>query len=420
MKEIVCDIETDGLKPTVIHVMQAEGTTIRTKEQYDAWVSKEKGCTVYFHNFYGFDGPVINRLWHHDMESQFRCRDSLVLSRLANPQREGGHSLASWGERLGFPKVEHEDWSAYTPEMQKRVEGDVELTKRVVATLKRELEGFSEDSIQLEHDVARIIAQQERNGWLLDQGLCFDLLAELKERKLELEEEVRTRFVPRCKAVREVTPRYKKSDGTLSSVGLKFIGDNWRTLVVGPFTRVEFPEFNLGSRQQIAEYLQHFGWVPDKVTEKGNIIVDEVVLEGVDIPEAQLIAEYLMVGKRIAQVQSWLDKVEEDGRVHGRVNPIGAVTSRMTHSDPNMAQVPASGKPYGKRCRSAWTVPEGYKLVGCDADALELVCLAHYMNDPEYTAAVSTGTKEDGTDVHTRTQRVKPTMCNTRLLNNMG
>ena len=402
--EIVCDIETNGLRPTKIHCMVANGEVITTREQAHEWAKVHKGSTVYFHHGYGFDFPVINRIWGLNLLDTFVCRDTLVLSRLANPQREGGHSLEAWGQRLGYPKVEHEDWETYTPEMLNRCRTDVELTKKVLDTVRMELDGFSDESIQLEHDVARIIAKQEQTGWLLNQELCFDLLGELKERQFEVEAEVHTRFVPRCKKVREISPKIKK-DGAMSSVGLKFLGDECLDIVGGSFTRVDFPEFNLGSRQQIAEYLIHFGWKPKKTTEKGNVIVDETTLEGVDIPEAQLIAEYLMLGKRIAQVQSWLELVEEDGRVHGQVNSCGAVTNRMTHYNPNMAQVPASRKPYGDRCRQAWTVPKGYKVVGCDANALELVCLAHYMDDPEYTESVANGTQEEGTDVHTRNQR---------------
>jgi hypothetical protein len=45
-----------------------------------------------------------------------------------------------------------------------------------------------------------------------------------------------------------------------------------------PFTKVKFKEFNLGSRQQIAERLVMLGWKPKKKTDKGHTIVDEKVL----------------------------------------------------------------------------------------------------------------------------------------------
>jgi len=120
---------------------------------------------------------------------------------------------------------------------------------------------------------------------------------------------------------------------------------------------------------------------------------------------AELIKEYLMLQKRIAQIESWMDAVGSDGRVHGRVITNGAVTGRMTHSNPNMAQIPNAGSPYGPECRQCWTVEEGNVLVGADASGLELRMLAHYMKDEAYVKTVTEGSSKDGTDVHTVNQR---------------
>ena len=70
----------------------------------------------------------------------------------------------------------------------------------------------------------------------------------------------------------------------------------------------------------------------------------------------------------------------------------------MAHNSPNMAQVPATYSPYGKECRSLWTVSDTtkYKLVGTDASGLELRCLAHYLNDVSYTDEILNG------DIHTK------------------
>jgi DNA polymerase I-like protein with 3'-5' exonuclease and polymerase domains len=128
-------------------------------------------------------------------------------------------------------------------------------------------------------------------------------------------------------------------------------------------------------------------------------------LSKLDIPEAKLIAEYLMLQKRVAQIESWLEAVKDDGRVHGKVITNGAVTGRMTHSSPNMAQIPNAGSIYGHECRECWTVEEGNVLVGCDASGLELRMLAHYMKDEGYVRTVTEGSSKDGTDVHTVNQR---------------
>ena len=393
----VWDIETDGLKPSIIWCLCAiKGDKMYTLEMPTKEMVEELFSDVtehVGHNIINYDIPVVEKLL--DVSIKGKIIDTLVMSRLYNPQLDGGHSLAAWGERLKFPKGDYHDWSALTPEMVEYCQQDVRVTERVLEVLIKELSEFGGDSIALEHDVQCAISKQINNGWLLDERKATDLVAQLQEKQNEIEEQVHKAFTPLPTFVKEIVPKLKK-DGSLSAVGLKFLGDKW-TQVGGPFSRIDWPEFNLGSRQQIGRYLRLFGWKPEKFTETGQAIVDEKTLETVtDIPEAQLIAEYLMVGKRIAQVQSWLEAVEDDGRVRGQVNAIGAVTGRMTHSKPNMAQVPAVGAPYGYECRACWIVPEGYKLVGIDASGLELRMLAAMMRDPEYTDEVVNG------DIHTK------------------
>ena len=401
MKQVVFDIEANGLKPTKVWVIVACDLSNRelqvfsgdTLQDFNAYI---KDAEVIGHNIIGYDIPVLERLLGTDFSS-CKVTDTLVLSRLTDPSREGGHSLDSWGQRLGFAKGEHNDWTTFSQDMVEYCKQDVRVNCKVYDALQGVLANFGSESIDLEHNVQNIINRQTETGWLLDQEHAFILLAKLKEKKYELEEMVHEKFIPLPTFVREITPKYKK-DGSLSVVGLRFAGEQWRDYVQ-TFSRIDYPEFNLGSRQQIGRYLQYFGWKPTKFTEKGQAIVDESVLSAVtDIPEASMIAEYLMLQKRIAQVQSWLDAVKDDGRVHGYVNSNGAVTGRMTHSSPNMAQVPSVNAEYGADCRACWTSPRGYKIVGMDASGLELRMLAHYMKDEAYTNEILTG------DIHTANQ----------------
>jgi len=404
MREIVFDIETNGLDPSKVWLVWAyerdtkefvlfSGDTVSTFSQY----IKDMGeCKVIGHNIIAFDIPVCERLLGTDF-SKCEVADTLVMSRLSQPSRDGGHSLESWGEKLNFAKGDYDDWHNFSQAMVDYGKQDVALNERVYQILLNELTGFGSECLVLEHQTQAIIARQIKRGWTLDQEKAFILLAELKEKKYELEDKVHEVFKPLPTFVKQVTPKIKK-DGTQSVVGLKFLGDDWEK-VQGSFSRIEFPVFNLGSRQQIGRHLQYYGWKPDSFTEKGQPIVDEAVLRKVKgIPEAALIGEYLMIQKRIAQVQSWLDAVQDDGRVHGYVNANGAVTGRMTHSSPNMGQVPAVYSPYGRECRDVWTVPQGYKLVGMDASGLELRMLAHYMDDEGYTHEILNG------DIHTANQ----------------
>ncbi len=402
--KIVFDIEANGLTPDRVWCIVAH--IVGTEEffefhgfslfDFNEWLLGFDNCEVIGHNIIGYDIPVLERLLGTDF-SKCKITDTLVLSRLANPSRDGGHSLESWGQTLNQPKGDYNDWDNFSHDMLEYCVQDVKVNTLVYKRLLSELKGFEPECINLEHQVQGIISSQIKTGWLLDQEKCFLLLAELKEKKYDLEDKVHEVFKPLPTFIKEITPKIKK-DGTLSVVGLKFLGEQWQ-LAVAPFSRIDFPVFNLGSRQQIGRHLQYYGWKPNQFTEKGQPIVDEAVLRAVkDIPEAALIGEYLMLQKRIAQVQSWLEAVKDDGRVHGYVNSNGAVTGRMTHSSPNMGQIPAVYSPYGRECRDVWTVPEGYKLVGMDASQLELRMLAHYMNDEGYTNEVLNG------DIHTANQ----------------
>ena len=402
--KIVFDIEANGLNPDRVWCIVAH--IVGTEEffefhgfslfDFNEWLLGFDNCEVIGHNIIGYDIPVLERLLGTDF-SKCKITDTLVLSRLANPSRDGGHSLESWGQTLNQPKGDYNDWDNFSHDMLEYCVQDVKVNTLVYKRLLSELKGFEPECIDLEHQVQGIISSQIKTGWLLDQEKCFLLLAELKEKKYDLEDKVHEVFKPLPTFIKQVTPKIKK-DGTISVVGLKFLGEQWDT-AIAPFSRIDFPVFNLGSRQQIGRHLQYYGWKPKQFTEKGQPIVDEAVLRAVkDIPEAALIGEYLMLQKRIAQVQSWLEAVKDDGRVHGYVNSNGAVTGRMTHSSPNMGQIPAVYSPYGRECRDVWTVPEGYKLVGMDASQLELRMLAHYMNDEGYTNEVLNG------DIHTANQ----------------
>ena len=328
------------------------------------------------HNLIGFDCRVLDSVWDVRIPRD-RVVDSLYLSRLYNPSQEGGHSLRNWGAILGGTgKLDFTDYDGgLTEEMIEYCIADVELTERVHKWLELQLrkENFSKECIDLEHRIGWIVTEQERNGFKLDVPFAEKLMMDLMFEMNNIESELQAIFPP-------------------------IVEERWSEKT-GKRLKDKVTIFNPGSRKQIAERLQGLGVKFDKKTEKGNIIVDEKVLDSIDLPEAKAVARYMMLQKRVAQIDSWLKAVKDDGRVHGRVITNGAVTGRMTHQSPNMAQVPAVSAPFGNECRSCWTVDEGNKLVGIDASGLELRMLAHYMDDENYTNELLNG------DIHTANQR---------------
>ena len=409
MKDLIFDIETDGFNPTKIHCVvvkddKTNNVHVFTGDDHKSFVGFVAGHRLIGHNVIGYDIPALEKVWNYKHTGPIV--DTLVLSRLADPAQEGGHSLRRWGYRLGFPKGEHNDWSVFSTEMLHYCKQDVEVTQRVYRELRKLMKKeFSPESVELEHRVAGIIKGQEINGWLFNEQDAERLLANLRNRMNDIEMEIHNEWKPMAKLTKEYRHKFNQ-DGSVRRSGVGFVDAvsnlwvdrSFDGINTGWTSVITWVPFNLGSRKQIAERLSRLGWKPDRFTEKGSPIVDESTLDGVDIPEAKLINEYLLLQKRVGMLNNWLDNLKQDGRLHGRVNTNGAITGRMTHSDPNLAQVPAGYSPYGKEMRSLFTVPNGYKLVGADAAQLELRMLAHYMNDKDYTNEILNG------DVHTANQ----------------
>ena len=373
MTEAVIDIETDSLNATKIHCIVARSYKTNKVKTWVGQECKDFGVwsnqidTFIMHNGISFDAPVLNRLTGSNIKLN-QVRDTLIESQLYNPIRDDGHSLEAWGKKLGYKKGDFHDFSEYTPEMLEYCKRYTEVTRLLAQKLEEEGNGFSSKSYELERDVRAIIDKQEKNGFAFNLKDGTILLAQLQDELSELQRKAEKEFEP-------------------TIVELK--------------TKTKKIPFNIGSRQQIADRLQKRGWKPKQFTDKGNVIINEAVLSKIKMPEAEMFNRYFLLQKRTGLLKSWISECQEDNRVRGRVMTLRTITGRMAHAVPNMAQVPSISSSYGRESRGLWGVDDTtkYRLVGVDASGLELRCLAHYMNDPEYTNIVLTG------DVHTANQQ---------------
>lgn len=405
------DIESDGLLDTMskIHslVLQDVDTGVvyschdhewsnpaegAVNSRSIAWGLKqlESAAEIIGHNIIKFDIPAI-QLVVPKWKPQGLVTDTLTLSRLiytnlvewdAGQAKRGKfpgkligqHGLEAWGCRLGEWKGDYakemeaaglDPWAEWNHRMQTYCEQDVRVTAALYARILTK--AYSEQAIALEHRFAAVIARQERHGFAFDEAKATALYGLLIKKRQEIAAKLVESFPP--KTIREVfIPKANnKARGYVKGV---------------PFTKVRTVEFNPSSRQMIAERLKEFGWEPEEFTDNGQAKIDETILSKLPYPEAKVLAQHFLIEKRIGQLaegkQAWLRLVRK-GRIHGSVNTNGAVTGRCTHSNPNVAQVPSVGAPYGEECRELFTVRPGYKLVGVDLSGLELRCLAHFM-----------------------------------------
>ena len=428
-KFIVFDIETDGLLDTTKRFwcgwLYDSYTDLYTgytdlDEFFDA-LNKygTSGYNIVGHNICKFDIPALKKLKGERFEFDVRdvCIDTLVLARLIYSNIKdtdvglmrsgrlpkalyGSHSLKAYGYRMGELKGtygEQEDaWDKFTPEMYEYNKQDVVVTLKLFQKLMAK--GYPLKAIQLEHDIAWVMAKQERNGFVFDKDQATKLYSELAGKRQVLYENLVS----------------KGGSWTVYKGDKIYKRDNAkRGIKAGvPYPQYEEVTFNPNSRQHIAKVLMDRGWEPTEMTPTGAPKVDEETLKtakGIDLTED--ILEYLLINKRIAQLaegdNAWLKLMKDDPdgytRIHGSVNPNGAVTGRATHAYPNVAQVPAGRSPYGEECRSLFRVPTGWYEAGIDASGLELRCFAHFLypyDHGEYVNEILNG------DIHTHNQKM--------------
>ena len=393
----IFDIETDGFLHTCTKVhcivlKDIDSGEILTLDNESAIKKLEEADLIVGHNIIKFDIPVLEKLYNFDFRQ--KIFDTLVGTRLLYADIKdkdfsikdfpkdciGKHSLKAWGNRIGEYKEQLEtDWQTYTPEMLEYCKQDTEVTYKLYKVIEEK--GYSQEAMDLEHEVAQLIFAQEQHGFTFNRDKAEQLYTKLKARSVELEEDLQNVFKP-------------------------IVKERWSTKT-GKRLKDLVIVFNPSSRNHIAERLKEkYGWDAQEFTSDGKAKLDDKILSKLEYTEAKILAEHFLLNKRIAQIatgsQAWL-KHERNGKIHGTCNTNSCVTQRASHSYPNLGQVVSTSAPYGKECRELFTVPEGKRLVGIDVSSLEVMMLCHFMSkfdNGEYAKVALEG------DIHTETQKL--------------
>ncbi|MBP9950605.1 MAG: DNA polymerase I [Cypionkella sp.] len=160
--------------------------------------------------------------------------------------------------------------------------------------------------------------------------------------------------------------------------------------------------FNVGSPKQLGEIL--FDKLGLSGGEKGKT---GAYATGADILE-DLATEHVLPGlvldwRQLAKLKStYTDALQdhinpETGRVHTSYSITGAVTGRLSSTDPNLQNIPIRSEE-GRRIREAFVAPAGKTLVSLDYSQIELRILAHVADIPSLQQAF-----KEGIDIHAMT-----------------
>lgn len=454
--KVIIDIETLPIPHHLegVHVIVTkevhQGCKVWLEEHFEEFKEYARGVTTWIgHNAVGFDIPVVNHVLGLDLPTSWPgVVDTFVVSRLVNYQKYNTHSLDEIGQAMNFPKGKFYDFSTLTQEMIDYCIQDVKLTEKIYLMYRKwiEAEGWY-DAMSIEHDTATICKDMSNIGFGFNTPKAKSLLESVTHRMATLEPIFQEQWPPWRIEDRRIKYRVNKDGSVNKRVAEVMATEGDWELDGGEVVVYKPKEFNPGSTKDRVDKLWECGWKPfmktkthmqfarvqvgdmwgkSKLTpelyrekrekfDRYGWVVNEENLQTLpeSAPEgASLLAEWLTLEGRRSALQTWLHCVSEDSRIHGKFWSIGTWTHRMSHSDPNQANIsaPFHGEPrnaveqvkkqYDADMRSCWTTEDGVTLVGTDADGIQLRILAHYLKNDDYVHAIVEGNKELGTDIH--------------------
>jgi DNA polymerase-1 len=162
-------------------------------------------------------------------------------------------------------------------------------------------------------------------------------------------------------------------------------------------------EFNLNSTKQLSEVLFEELGLPKRGIRKTqygySTAADVLELLQRKHPVIQLILDHRQISKLKSTYVDTLPALinPRTGRVHTSYNPTGAVTGRLSSSNPNLQNIPIRTA-LGRQIRKAFVPEEGWLFLAADYSQIELRVLAHVSQDEALLDAF-----ERDQDVHART-----------------
>lgn len=402
---------------------------IRVLDSYDVLIG---------HNAIGFDFPVLRKLYGWEFKGT--KVDTLLMSRMQRPDRSlpphctdrrvGPHSVEAWGYRLGRRKVEHEDWTQFTPEMLHRCMEDAEIQFLIYHALLEEGRGEGwANAHKLNHKLFHYLQIQEECGWLVDRAHLDRCLVFLNGWIARIDAAVG----PHLPLVLEIDETKKegaygwvkkpfKKDGSYAEVTRRFLDASGLPvgLIGGPFSRVSFRRVDLDKPLEVKDFLLAQGWEPNEwnTDSEGNRTSPKLgkddEFRGIRSALGRLIARRIQCKQRRGTVEGWAAAIRPDGRIPAQVAGV-ASTGRLRHK--LIVNVPGKDAFFGDWMRKIFIARPGWVMVGVDSKGNQMRQLAARMGDDDFTHAVLHGNSKDGTDLHSLNQKRSGVSTRTKAKN---
>lgn len=339
---VVRDVDTDE----VVSLVRETGNTI-TKEQ----VQKAfEGCTeIIAHNGIKFDlialdlfGVLdyeVGYLGQHDklFGKEVKITDTLIRSRLFNPDRYGGHSLEAWGKRLGNFKDDFrqqsidaglissnapkgEEFRQYSNIMLSYCQQDTLVTKLVYLELEQEFTSYPKwtKPEKLENKLADLAIRRESYGFWFDKEAAIACLEDLQEKMQSLADKVNPILPPKPMnkgTLKAYTPpkNQLKQDGTPTAHMKNFAAkhgaeiDDDLFIYNGYARKMPFEEpiethetASIDDLDHVKMHLINLGWKPTEFKVR-DLTKDSK-------------KQSISYEKRVAAMDTWLNQTFDEGK----------------------------------------------------------------------------------------------------------
>ena len=280
---------------------------------------------------------------------------NLAFARLGEEMTHIEQLIGTGKHQLSMAEIAIESAAAYAA-------ADAETTLRLMPILQAELRAVNEQRLmdEIEMPLASCLADMEMTGVLLDLPFFEKMSKELSGRMAQIEKQV------------------------FEAVGKTFNINSTQQLsdVLFNQLRLEPPD---RSRRTANGHFSTSGDILDALSGKHEVV--DLVIEHREL--SKLKSTYLEA------LPAAVDSIT--GRVHTSFSQTGAVTGRLSSSNPNLQNIPIRTE-QGRRIRNGFIAPKGSMLLSVDYSQIELRIVAHMAGDESMLAAFRAGQ-----DIHATT-----------------